>query len=238
MDRTGAQPWLMLKKSALVKRMLLAAFITAGVLAALAGVWLLRTHGDEGRIWMNRGLDWVRGVGPGTFFGLMAVLPGLGCPLMIFTLSAGPVFGPVMGLPMVIALASLSLGINLSLTYWLARWVLRPWIERLCSWLGYTLPQVAAEDRLGLLVLVRVTPGPPYALQNFVLGLTAIPFGLYMAVSFVIVSLYSAAFILFGDALVHGRGKTALLAVSLFIAFSVGVKFLRRHYQRRQAKTS
>ena len=70
------------------------------------------------------------------------------------------------------------------------------------------------------------------------IGLTAMPFGLYMGVSAVIVSLYSAAFILFGDALVHGRGKMAFLAVSLFVAFTVGVKFLRRHYQRRQAKSS
>ena len=97
--------------------------------------------------------------------------------------------------------------------------------------------QVAAEDRLGLLVLVRVTPGPPYALQNFVLGMAAVSFGLYMAVSLVIISVYSAAFILFGDAIVNGRGKMAFLAVSLFVAFTVGVKFLRRHYQRRQAKS-
>lgn len=208
----------------------------AGVV--LAGVALLVLKGVDVKTLFNRGLEFIRGLGPVTFFTAMAVLPSFGCPLTAFTLSALPVFGAELGAPTVVGLALASITVNLAFSYWLARYALRPWVEKLLAWMGYTLPQVAAEDRLGLLVLVRVTPGPPYSLQNFVLGLTAIPFGLYMAVSFVIVSLYSAAFILFGDALVHGRGKMAFLAVSLFIAFSVGVKFLRRHYQRRQAKVS
>jgi len=37
------------------------------------------------------------------------------------------------------------LPINISLTYCLARWVLRPWIERLCVWLDYRLPVVPPD---------------------------------------------------------------------------------------------
>jgi uncharacterized membrane protein YdjX (TVP38/TMEM64 family) len=200
----------------------------------LAGAALLVLQGVDLKALLARGLDFIRGLGPATFFGAMAVLPAFGCPLTVFTLSAGPVFGPGLGMPAVVGLSFASLAVNLALSYWLARYALRPWLERLLRWLGYTLPQVAPEDRLGLLVLVRVTPGPPYVLQNIVLGLTAMPFGLFMVVSWTIVCAYSAAFIVFGDALVHGRGQMALLAVSLFIAFTVGVKFLRRHYQRRK----
>ena len=202
--------------------------------AVVAGVALMLLQGVDVKALFNQGLAFIRGLGPVTFFAAMAVLPSFGCPLTAFTLSALPVFGGELGAPTVVGLALASIAVNLAFSYWLARYALRPWVEKLLRWMGYTLPQVAAEDRLGLLVLVRVTPGPPYALQNFVLGMTAIPFGLYMAVSFAIVSLYSAAFILFGDALVHGRGKMIFLAVSLFVAFSVGVKFLRRHYQRRK----
>ena len=212
-------------------------FKLAIVGVVLGGVVLLVLQGVDVKALFNRGLEFIRSLGPVTFFAAMAVLPSFGCPLTAFTLSALPVFGGEMGAPMVVALALASITVNLAFSYWLARYALRPWVEKLLNWLGYKLPQVAAEDRLGLLVLVRVTPGPPYALQNFVLGMAAVSFGLYMAVSLVIISVYSAAFILFGDAIVNGRGKMAFLAVSLFVAFTVGVKFLRRHYQRRQAKS-
>ncbi len=214
--------------------MLLVVVIMVVVIVALAVGWLLRTHGEEVHTWMNRGLGWVRGVGPVTFFGLMAVLPGLGCPLTIFTLSAGPVFGPVMGLPMVIALASLSLAINLSLTYWLARWALRPWVERLCNWLGYRLPVVPPEDHLGLVILVRVTPGSPFVLQNYLLGISGISFGIYFLISWVVSTLYACAFILFGNALIEGKGKLVLVAVSLLVALTVAVKLVRKHYAKRK----
>lgn len=206
----------------------------AGVL--LLGVVVLVLQGIDLKGLFERGVEFIRSLGPVTFFAAMAVLPAFGCPLTAFTLSAGPVFGAQLGMPLVVALSLLSLAVNLALAYWLSRYALRPWVERLLTWLGYTLPQVAKEDQLGLIVLVRVTPGPPYPLQNFVLGLTAMPFGLYMALSWLFVSAYSTAFILFGDALMHGRGKMAFLAISLFVAFTVGVKFIRRHYQRRQAK--
>ena len=212
-------------------------FKLAIVGVVLGGVVLLVLQGVDVKALFNRGLEFIRSLGPVTFFAAMAVLPSFGCPLTAFTLSALPVFGGEMGAPMVVALALASITVNLAFSYWLARSALRPWVEKLLNWMGYKLPQVAAEDRLGLLVLVRVTPGPPYALQNFVLGMAAVSFGLYMAVSLVIISVYSAAFILFGDAIVNGRGKMAFLAVSLFVAFTVGVKFLRRHYQRRQAKS-
>ncbi len=211
-------------------------FKLAAAGAVVAGVALMLLQGVDVKALFHQALEFIRGLGPVTFFAAMAVLPSFGCPLTAFTLSALPVFGGELGAPTVVGLALASIAVNLAFSYWLARYALRPWVEKLLAWMGYTLPQVATEDRLGLLVLVRVTPGPPYALQNFVLGMTAIPFGLYMAVSMAIVSVYSAAFILFGDALAHGRGKMIFLAASLFIAFSVGVKFLRRHYQRRQAK--
>lgn len=230
--RGGAQPRRMFKNHPGLKRMLLAVVFLAAVVVAAAGWWLWRAHGAELRGWMDRGLEWVRGVGPATFFGLMAVLPGIGCPLSIFTLTAGPVFGPVLGVPAVIALASLSLAINLALTYWLARWALRPWVERLCNWLGYRLPVVPPEDHRGLVILVRVTPGSPFVFQNYLLGLAAIPFGTYFAISWVVSTLYACAFILFGNALMEGRGRVALVAVSLLVALTVGVQLVRKHYAK------
>ena len=87
-----------------------------------------------------------------------------------------------------------------------------------------------------MVFLVRVTPGPPYILQSYLLGLAGIPFVTYFIISWVISSFYACAFVLFGDALMHGRGKMALMAVGLFVALTVAVQLIRRHYARKQIK--
>lgn len=215
--------------------LLLAGVAAAGLVACGAVWWGLHRLGYG----MRESVDWVlaqvRSLGPAAFFGLMALLPALGAPLSLFTLTAGPVFTPVLGLPVVILLSLLSLGINLSLTYALARWFLRPWVERLCVWLGFTIPEVADVDQRSLVILVRVTPGPPYALQNYLLGMAKIPFATYFAISWVVVSAYGCAFIVFGDAIAQGKGRGAVLGASLLIALTVGIRFLRRWMQRKNA---
>lgn len=206
-------------------------------LVGLLAAWLMyRQYGTDLRMVVDAGLEKIRHMGAVTFFVLMAVLPALGCPLTVFTLTAGPVFAPTLGMPVVLLLVWLSLAVNLALSYWLSRHALRPWLARLVGWLGYKLPEVKASDHRGMVILVRVTPGPPYVLQSFLLGLAAIPFGTYFIISWIISSLYACAFVLFGDALMQGKGKMVLVAIGIFAALTVGVQLLRRHYRRRREK--
>lgn len=218
--------------------LLLAGAAAGGLIVCVTAWWGLRSLGYD----LRESLDWVlarvRSLGPVAFFGLMALLPALGAPLSLFTLTAGPVFAPVLGLPVVILLSLLSLAVNLSLTYALARWFLRPWVERLCVWLGFTIPEVADVDQCSLVILVRVTPGPPYPLQNYLLGMAKIPFPTYFVISWVVVSAYACGFIVFGDALAQGKGRGAVLGASLLIALTVGIRFLRRWMQRKNAAVS
>ncbi|MCC6415134.1 MAG: TVP38/TMEM64 family protein [Opitutaceae bacterium] len=207
-----------------------------GLAGLAAAWWLFRHYGTDARMIVDAGVGKVRQLGAGRFFMLMALLPAVGCPLSVFTLTAGPVFAPTIGMPMVLGLVWVSVAVNLAISYWLSRYALRPWLARLIGWLGYKLPEVKASDHRGLVILVRVTPGPPYVLQSYLLGLANIPFGTYFYISWVISSLYSCAFVLFGDALIQGKGKMALVAVGLFAALTVGVQLLRRHYRRRKEK--
>lgn len=209
----------------------------AGLLALAGSWWWIRSQDISFREAAEQGVMWVRGLGAPMFFLAMALLPAIGCPLSVFTLTAGPVFAPSLGLPAVLLLVWLTLAANLALTYWLARYALRPWLEKLCDWLGYTLPQAAPEDQRGLVVLVRVTPGPPYVLQSYLLGLAGISFPTYFLISWVITSSYACAFVLLGDALMKGHGRTALIAISLFAAITAGVQLLRRRYATRGAKS-
>lgn len=215
--------------------LLVLAGLVAGAAVVGAVAW---SQQDVLRGWAGVGVEWVRGLGPAAFFAAMALLPAAAVPLSVFTLTAGPVFADMLGMPAVLALVSLSLAINLTFTYALARWVLRPWLLRVCTWLGYRVPEVSRADQVGLVVLVRVTPGPPYVLQSYLLGLAAIPFKLYFGISWVISTLYACAFVLFGNALMEGQGRLVLVAVSLFVALTVGAKLLRRRYAKKETGTA
>jgi len=198
-------------------------------LVVMAGLrWRVEVSG-----WIVSTMAVVRGAGPVTFFVAMAVLPVLGFPLFPFNLAAGPAFSEQLGLGPVVALASVAIAVNVSLTYWLARWALRPPLAWLVQRLGYRLPEIAPGNYFALAVLVRVTPGPPFFFQSCLLGMAPIPFGIYLAVSWLVATAYSAGVILFGDALMQGRVKTALVALGLLGALAIGVKLLRQHLAKK-----
>jgi uncharacterized membrane protein YdjX (TVP38/TMEM64 family) len=214
------------KRKSLLIKLAVVAFVGTAV-----GVLLLR--GVDLRGLIERVLTWIRSIGPFPFFVAMAVLPAFGFPLLAFTLSAGPVFAPQLGLGLVIFLTAVSVAANIALTYWLARYALRPFLTGLLRKFGYQLPQVAAEDYRSLTILVRVTPGPPFFVQGYLLGLAGVPFRIYLVVSLLIAVPQAIALILFGDALAQGKGKITMLALSLVVALSVGVQWLRRRYARK-----
>jgi uncharacterized membrane protein YdjX (TVP38/TMEM64 family) len=181
------------------------------------------------------GLEVIRGLGPVAFFLAMAILPAVGAPLSAFTLTAGSVFAPTLGLGPVIFLALSAITFNMAVSYWLARRAFRPLIEKIFKRLGYALPRAKAGDEVDLIVLLRVTPGVPFPAQNYLLGLAEVPFGKYLLVSCAIQWPINAAFIAFGDALLHGRGKVALIVLSVILALMAGTQLIRKHYGKKRA---
>jgi uncharacterized membrane protein YdjX (TVP38/TMEM64 family) len=178
--------------------------------------------------------DACAGAGPGVFFSAMALLPTAGVPMSPFALAAGPLFGAQLGTPLVIGLGLAAITFNLTLSYWLARRWLRPVLARLVARLGYRLPEVERGDATDLIVLLRVTPGPPFFVQNYLLGLAEVPFVPYLAISCAVQWSFNVAFILFGDALSQGRGRTALLALGLLMALVAGTHLVRKHLGRKK----
>lgn len=203
------------------------------MVAAVLGFFVLR--GMPLRAWLDQGVVWIRTIGPEAFFAAMAILPAFGFPLSVFSLTAGPVFGAQLGLPLVSVLVVVSIVVNLALTYWLSRYAFRPVVEKIVKWMGYTMPQVSADDHLSLAVMVRVTPGPPFFVQSYLLGFAGVRFSTYMWVSSLAAGAYALAVVFFGDSLATGRGKMAVMAISALVVLSVGISWIRRRYQKKKA---
>jgi uncharacterized membrane protein YdjX (TVP38/TMEM64 family) len=206
---------------------------------AVAGVGLLVVaalvaRGLDLKALVAQGLALIRDAGPVAFFGSMALLPSFGVPLSPFSLTAGSVFAGSLGMPLVIVLALSAISFNMLFSYFLARRAFRPLLEKLVVRLGYQLPEVAAGDATDLIILLRVTPGVPFPVQNYLLGLARVPLGKYTVISCAVQWSFNAAFILFGDALLQGKGKLALVGLCGLVALTVGTHLVRKHYGKKK----
>jgi uncharacterized membrane protein YdjX (TVP38/TMEM64 family) len=209
-------------------RALLLKLAVAGVVVVAGGLLLARGYDIKGLIQEVLGV--IRGAGAVPFFLAMAILPAAGMPMSFFSLTAGPVFAPQIGMPAVIVLSLAAITFSMAFSYFLATRLLRPVLEALLVRLGYKLPQVDSGDATDLIVLLRVTPGVPFPVQNYLLGLARVPFGKYLLVSCLIQWPTNAAFILFGDALLQGKGKVALISLSVILALMAATQLVRKHY--------
>jgi uncharacterized membrane protein YdjX (TVP38/TMEM64 family) len=202
--------------------------LVLGVIVLVVGAGLAVRHVDFAAQ-ATRGVMVFREAGPAAFFAAMALLPVVGFPLSPFTLAAGPVFGPVLGLGNVILCTLLAVTVNVALSYWIASRALRPLISAWVKRLGYTLPEVQPHAAWPVILLVRIVPGPPFFLQSYLLGLARVPFGIYMLVSTVVPAAYLTATIVLGDALMRGdKGAMAEAGLLFFVAGAVLHQLRRR----------
>lgn len=222
-----AEPAAHFSRSLMIKLGLAVAVVLVGI--------LLLARGLDFKGLIQQALDLIRQAGPLVFFASMAILPAVGAPLLAFSLSVGPVFGEKLGLGPVIVYSVCAVLVNMTLSYFLASRALRPLLEKLFTYLGYKMPRAESGDATDLIILLRVTPGIPFPVQNYLLGLAQVPFWKYLALSGGIIGSFTVALILFGDALLHGKGKVALISLSLFMALTAATHLVRKHYGKKKS---
>ena len=176
----------------------------------------------------------LREAGPLIFFLAMALLPAFGFPLLAFTLAAGPVFGPTLGPAWVVVWSIAAVVANLLLTYWLAHRALRPFLGWLLKYFGIPLPKNPGTGAWQITWIVRLTPGPPFWVQSYLLGLIRVPLRPYLVVSVAIMTGYIVALVYGGTALAEGNWRLAFVAGGLLVAMIAVRQLVRQRTTRRQ----
>jgi uncharacterized membrane protein YdjX (TVP38/TMEM64 family) len=196
----------------------------------LLGLALLA--GTPPREAIDRLLAGVRAAGPGWYFTAMAVLP---FPLAWFTVPAGEAFAAQLTIGGVIAAGLAAVAVQLALSYWLARWALRPLVERLIRRRGYAVPRLTEENIWSVALLVRLTPGPPMFLGSCLLALAATPFRIYMIVSWLVALPWVCAGVILGRGILQGNFALAAAALALIAAAVIAARLFRRWSARRSS---
>jgi uncharacterized membrane protein YdjX (TVP38/TMEM64 family) len=208
--------------------------LAAGLAALIVVLALLTLHAGFGEV-VDATVLRLRAAGPVAFFLAMAVLPAVGFPMLAFTLAAGPVFGPTMGSGWVIVWSLAAVVANLLLTYWLADRALRPLVSRLVTYFEFRLPENLADNAWQLALIVRLTPGPPFWVQSYLLGVLRLPLVPYLVVSTAVMAGYIVALVFGGEAIVEGNGSLAVAALGAMAIFVAALQLLRKRTARRRA---
>lgn len=169
-------------------------------------------------------LDWLQSIPVALYLFAFAVLTAFGFPLSLFYLTAATVVGgPVLGL----VAAWSCVTFNIAMSYGLAVGVGHPLIERFIARRGFKIPKVTAANQRRVTVLVRLSPAP-LCVQNYILALGGVEFGLYMRWSVPIQGAIGTGVVLFGDSIFSGRAGNAMLGIFLIVLVAAGISWWRR----------
>lgn len=210
----------------------------AAILLAVAVLVILRLTSGGDPIGPAR--DWVESLGlagPVAFAALYAAAVVLALPTSPLTAGAGVLFGPVIGYPTVMVGSML----GAAAAFALARSALRPrsagWIDR-SGWAS-RIDRLLAERGWSTVLAVRLVPGLPFSLLNYLLGASAVSTRTYLGATLLGIAPGKLAVTLGGDAVAQGLrdgeipwGLVGVWAIAtlLVVALAIGA---RRHLARR-----
>lgn len=150
---------------------------------------------------------------PWLLFAGLVVLPGLPVPTSALLLLAGTVWRERPAVACAICLLAMLL--NMTWTYWVAARPGRGLVEKLLAAGSFRIPELPHGNHLRFILLLRLTPGFPLFLQNYLLGFFRVPFRLYLPVSFGCNGLIVSGVVLSGAGVADGNLTPVITGVAL-----------------------
>lgn len=159
------------------------------------------------------------------FLGLV-FLPGLPVPVSPLVFLAGTVWHdrPLMAC----GICLLALVMNFCWTYWMSAKPARGLVERWLKDSKTQIPTLPKGNDLKLILVLRLTPGMPLFVQNYVLGFLRVPFALYLAVSMACSGVIACGVVLTGAGVGDGQLTPILAGIGLLIVAAVVLSVVRK----------
>jgi len=162
------------------------------------------------------------------YFAIMTVALVAPIPASALYITAGSLYG--IG-PSLMWIAP-ALAFNALLVHWIAGSWLRPRLERLIAKRGLRIPRLRTRnDEMLFITLVRITPGVPYFVQNWVLALSDVALAPFVAISVGIQMLFAAGFVILGPSAFEGEAGLAIAAIALLVFVSIGARVVHKRFR-------
>jgi len=210
----------------------------AGVLlVAGAGVALLAWKMGVNGIMLKEGWKQMEGFltdRPRLLFAALVVLPALPIPTSALLFLAGTVWRdrPVTAC----AVCLVAMALNMSWTYWLAAYPGRRLVEKLLAMTSLRVPDFQRGNDQRLILILRLTPGIPFFLQNYSLGFFRVPFRLFLPLSIGCSGIISCGVVLSGAGVADGNLTPLLTGIALIGLGMVLVQMIRQRLAREKTQ--
>ena len=100
-------------------------------------------------------------------------------------------------------------------------------IEKLLSQTSIKIPALPKNDHIRLILLLRLTPGLPLFIHNYILGFLRTPFWLYLSLSMLLSGAITSGILLTTGALLEGKMGMAIMGIMLIVVGAIAIKMLR-----------
>lgn len=179
-------------------------------------------------------LEWCR-QHPYALFLALAILPAFAFPASPLLILAGAVWGPNAG---ACGLAVSAILLNVLLSHLAAAGPGHKLIagilgERYSRW-----SQSARASQWQLATMLRITPGVPLCVQNYILGLLRIPLLASLALALPITGSYVCGFVLTGGAIFEGKVGAIILGISILLVVTLLMKMVHSKLKSRNPGTA
>lgn len=161
---------------------------------------------------------------PVLLFFAIAVLPGFGFPASPLLILAGVVWGSNWH---TCAITIAAVALNMSWTHWLSSGPARAIVSNLLGARWQKWENIHPDNLRRFTVLLRITPGLPFFLQNYILGLIGVPFLTYILISIPLNAIFVVGFVLTGGAIFEGNIGMIAAGVAILVAAGIGLRLLR-----------
>jgi uncharacterized membrane protein YdjX (TVP38/TMEM64 family) len=202
--------------------------LVPGILGALTIFLLWRAH-PEPSYWQELFEDGMAFLqeNPWALILAVATLPGMGFPISPLLFLFGVVLAPRYGMIPACAIGIAAQSFCTTWTYLLASGPLRGVLKKFVS-RKHELPQLTHRNAIRLCLIMRITPGIPYAIQNVVLGIAGMRPKPYFLVSIPITAMWTIGFIVTGGAIFKGHAGLAITGLLLLVTMVLLTKMLRQ----------
>lgn len=122
----------------------------------------------------------------------------------------------------------MAIPVHLFLSYLCVKWFFKDIVEKYANKHNFRIFNIPKNRRIEVCFLVMSIPGLPYALKNYLLSVSSIPFKQYLLIGWLIQFLMCLPFILLGDAASNMNLYLFSAFIFFFILIYVCIKVLRK----------
>jgi len=202
------------------------AAVVIGLLGLVALVLLLDFESAQSRV--EAAWSLLKSAPAPIYFGFMAVVLLAPVPASLLYVTAGPLYG--IGLSL-LGIAP-ALAINTLLVHMIAGGWLRPGLERLVAKRDLSIPRLETRsDQMLFITLVRITPGIPYFVQSWLIGLADVDRIPFIVITVAIQMLYATGFVVLGRSAFEGEIGLAIGAGVLLVFVSICARLVHNRFR-------